>query len=151
MNFTDIESRIGLVSKGHFEQLYNAQLGSDEDMIALCPSVTNETNDRRQVKNGVDNIPKDLAREEVIYVPLDAGYFSGELIAKTEEVHPDVKILCATKKQKHGKTIQQLFEVLPEEFPKEDKEDEKKQEMTPAKMRKRLKTKPGQEIYGKRK
>ena len=28
--------------------------------------------------------------------------------------HPDVKVICATEREPHGKTVKQIFEKLPE-------------------------------------
>ena len=33
---------------------------------------------------------------------------------KEREEHPDVKVICATEREPHGKTVKQIFEKLPE-------------------------------------
>ena len=70
-----------------------------------------------------------------------------ELIEKTEKEHPDVKVICATEREPHGKTVKQIFEKLPERLP----EEKSGETMSKEKMRTRLKTQEGQKIYSKRK
>ena len=33
---------------------------------------------------------------------------------KERKEHPDVKVICATEREPHGKTVKQIFEKLPE-------------------------------------
>ena len=38
---------------------------------------------------------------------------------KERKEHPDVKVICATEREPHGKTVKQIFEKLPERLPEE--------------------------------
>ena len=66
---------------------------------------------------------------------------------KERKEHPDVKVICATEREPHGKTVKQIFEKLPERLP----EEKSGETMSKEKMRTRLKTQEGQKIYSKRK
>ena len=154
VNFTDNESRIMKHgNSGDFEQSYNLQAAVDaESMLIAGTYPTRNCNDKMEIKKAVESVPGELFREgETVHVVADTGYFSGDLIQETEAAHPGVKVICATERVPHGKTVGQLFEVLPEKMPEEKPDGDGNSPMTTDKMRARLRTKEGQEIYAKRK
>ena len=149
VNFTDSESRIMKFGNSkNFEQGYNLQAAVDADtMLIVGTYPTQKCNDKSELKNCVESIPEKVEKEEKVFVCADTGYFSSTLIEKTEKEHPDVKVICATERMPHGKSVEQIFEKLPERLPQEKSGEG----MTTEKMRARLKTEEGQRIYSKRK
>ena len=149
VNFTDSESRIMKFGNSkNFEQGYNLQAAVDTDTMMIVGTYpTQKCNDKSELKNCVESIPEKVEKEEKVFVCADTGYFSSTLIEKTEKEHPDVKVICATERMPHGKSVEQIFEKLPERLPQEKSGEG----MTTEKMRARLKTEEGQRIYSKRK
>ena len=149
VNFTDSESRImKFGNSNNFEQSYNLQAAVDTDSKMIVGTYpTQKCNDKAELKNCVESVPEELEKEENVFVCADTGYFSSSLIEKTEKEHPDVKVICATEREPHGKTVKQIFEKLPERLP----EEKSGETMSKEKMRTRLKTQEGQKIYSKRK
>ena len=149
VNFTDSESRImKFGNSNNFEQSYNLQAAVDTDSKMIVGTYpTQKCNDKAELKNCVESVPEELEKEENVFVCADTGYFSSSLIEKTEKEHPDVKVICATEREPHGKTVKQIFEKLPEKLP----EEKSGETMSKEKMRTRLKTQEGQKIYSKRK
>ena len=149
VNFTDSESRImKFGNSNNFEQSYNLQTAVDTDSKMIVGTYpTQKCNDKAELKNCVESVPEELEKEENVFVCADTGYFSSSLIEKTEKEHPDVKVICATEREPHGKTVKQIFEKLPERLP----EEKSGETMSKEKMRTRLKTQEGQKIYSKRK
>jgi len=137
-NFTDPESRIMKdgASKG-FEQAYNAQIVVDDaSQIIVATGVTQETNDKKQlipmikqVKENLGDLPKNLSA--------DAGYFS-----ETNVTAPDLKavdLYIPPDRQKHGEKPVAIKGRAPKNLSVADR------------MRRKLRTKAGQEIYRFRK
>ena len=149
VNFTDSESRImKFGNSNNFEQSYNLQTAVDTDSKMIVGTYpTQKCNDKAELKNCVESVPEELEKEENVFVCADTGYFSSSLIEKTEKEHPNVKVICATEREPHGKTVKQIFEKLPERLP----EEKSGENMSKEKMRTRLKTQEGQKIYSKRK
>ena len=149
VNFTDSESRImKFGNSNNFEQSYNLQTAVDTDSKMIVGTYpTQKCNDKTELKNCVESVPEELEKEENVFVCADTGYFSSSLIEETEKEHPDVKVICATEREPHGKTVKQIFEKLPERLP----EEKSGETMSKEKMRTRLKTQEGQKIYSKRK
>jgi len=103
-NFTDPESRIMKdgASKS-FEQAYNCQIASDEHaQIIVGTNVTQETNDKQQVKPVLEDI-KERTGQTPKKASLDAGYYSDDNVAYLESEAIDGYI--ATGRQKHGERI----------------------------------------------
>lgn len=153
VNFTDGDSRI--MKEGNskaFVQGYNMQAAVEtESMLVVGTYATQNCNDSRELKKCVESVPGELEREDTVYATSDTGYFSGRVITETEKEHPEVKVICATERVPHGKTVEQLIEELPEKLPAEETADGEIPPMTTDRMRARLRTKEGQEIYAKRK
>lgn len=149
VNFTDSESRIMRYgNSGSFEQCYNLQAAVEaESMLIVGTYPTQKGADSQELKKAVESIPEELEKEVQVYAVADTGYYSGKLIEETEREHPEVKVICATKRKPHRRTAAEVLEVLPESMP----EEEEGSPMTTAKMQARIRTKEGQEIYARRK
>lgn len=137
-NFTDPESRIMKdgASKG-FEQAYNAQIVVDgESQIIVATSITQETNDKKQlipmvkqVKGNLGELPKNVSA--------DAGYFSETNV--TEADLKAVDLYIPPDRQKHGEKPVAIHGRPPRNLSVADR------------MKRKLRTKSGQEIYRFRK
>ena len=140
-NFTDPESRIMKdgASKG-FEQAYNAQIVVDSKaQIIVAADITQESNDKKQL------VPMMLKAKENLgsfpeNVSADAGYFSeANITAKELE---DLNLYVPPDRQKHGEqalTVEEEEEVVAEGLSVAEK------------MRNKLKTESGHEVYRMRK
>lgn len=138
-NFTDPESRIMKdgASKG-FEQAYNAQIVVDSAVqIIVAADITQESNDKKQlvpmmvkVKENLGSLPENVSA--------DAGYFSETNITAVEL--EDLNLHIPPDRQKHGD------KALPV-----DEEKEIEELSVADKMRSKLRTKAGYEIYRFRK
>jgi len=99
-NFTDPESRImkDSTTKG-FVQGYNCQAAVDsKSQVIVAADVTNEANDKRQVKVMVDEIKGNLGRKPK-ELSADSGYYSEKNVKYLEGEEVDVFI--AVGKRKH--------------------------------------------------
>ena len=97
-NFTDPESRIMKGPDG-FVQAYNVQVAVDERQLIIGHSVTQETNDKKQLTPMIMTIDQQLGYTPT-HVLDDAGYCSEESLAAMAETAIDAYI--STRKQKHG-------------------------------------------------
>lgn len=97
-NFTDPESRIMKGPDG-FVQAYNAQLAVDERQLIVGQSVTQETNDKKQLLPMITIIAHQsgLTPPQVL---ADAGYCSDASLTAIADTPIDAYI--STRKQKHG-------------------------------------------------
>ncbi len=139
-NFTDPESRIMKdgASKS-FEQSYNCQAGVDEQsQVIVATNVTQEPNDKQQVKPLVEDIKKNTEGDKPEKISADSGYFSETNIDYLEA--EGIEGFIATGRQKHGDVPEP---VMRGRIPK----DATKQE----RMSRKLRTKKGRETYSKRK
>jgi hypothetical protein len=139
-NFTDPESRIMKdgASKS-FEQSYNCQAGVDEkSQVIVATNVTQEPNDKQQVKPLVKKIQKNTEGDKPEKISADSGYFSETNIDYLEA--EGIEGFIATGRQKHGDVPEP---VMRGRIPK----DATKQE----RMSRKLRTKKGRETYSKRK
>ena len=104
-NFTDPESRImkdGATKS--FEQSYNAQaIVDDEAQVIVASDVTQEPNDKKQVKPMVEKLKANTKGKKPKKLSGDSGYFSETNIDYLEEESIDPYV--ATGRQKHGKKI----------------------------------------------
>jgi len=103
-NFTDPDSRIMKdgASKS-FEQAYNCQIASDEQaQIIVGTNVTQETNDKQQVKPVIEDVKKRTGQTPK-KASLDAGYYSDDNVAYLESEKIDGYL--ATGRQKHSERI----------------------------------------------
>ncbi len=142
VNLTDEESRIMPTSGKGFEQAYNAQAAVDLDSMLIVEShVSQNPNDKQEVSptvEGLNSLPEELGAVDTVVA--DAGYFSEDNVdtCNSNKMEP----LIAPGRNKHNQTIQERFSQ-PDPLP-EDAD-------SVSKMRHRLKTKEGRQIYAKRK
>lgn len=137
-NFTDPESRIMKdgASKG-FEQAYNAQIVvDDESQIIVAAGITQETNDKKQLIPMMKKVEENLGKLPE-NVSADAGYFSETNVTATDLKTVDLHI--PPDRQKHGESPVAIKGRPPKNLSVADR------------MRRKLKTKAGQEVYRFRK
>lgn len=79
-NFTDPESQIMKVSNRGWDQCGNAQVAVNEHQIIVAADVTDETNDKQQVKPMIEQVQQNVAAagvtEKVKEMVADAGFYS---------------------------------------------------------------------------
>jgi transposase len=138
-NFTDPESRIMKdgASKS-FEQCYNCQAAAEESQVIVATGVTQETNDKQQVKPMVEAIKGNLGGRVPEKMTKDNGYFSEKNVVYLEKEKIDAYV--AVGRRKHGDPPP---EVPRGRIPNEATIKER--------MARKLRTKNGQRIYKKRK
>lgn len=136
-NFTDPESRIMLSADKAFIQGYNGQLSVDSDnQIIVGVAVTNQANDKGLLTPMVE-MTRELGGRTPDTVLADAGYFSRIELQELEDSGIDV--LVPPDKMRHGR-----------------KPDPAPRGRIPAslsypdRMRRKLRTKRGRELYAKR-
>ena len=101
-NFTDPDSRIMKdgASKS-FEQAYNCQAAVDETaQIIVAPIVTQEPNDKQQVKPLIESVKENLEGQKPNTLSADSGYYSEDNVKYLAEEKIDAHI--AVGRQKHG-------------------------------------------------
>jgi len=137
-NFTDPDSRImkdGATKS--FEQCYNGQAAVDDECQVIVGSLlTQAPNDKEQVRPMLDEIgsccgglPERLSA--------DAGYFSEKNISLLED--SDIDCFVAVEKQKHDEVLPPVRGRPPKNMSVKDK------------MKRKLSTKRGRDVYKKRK
>ena len=142
VNLTDEESRIMPTSGKGFEQAYNAQAAVDLDSMLIVEShVSQSPNDKQEVLptvDGLKSLPEELGVVDTVVA--DTGYFSEDNVAicNNNKMEP----LIAVGREKHN-------QVLTERFSQPDPLTSDADPVS--KMRHRLKTKEGRQIYAKRK
>ncbi len=137
INFTDPDSRIMRDSNKSFVQAYNAQAVVDsESQIIIASGVTNQSNDKNQVKPMVSAVSQNM-QTMPDQLSADAGYFSEANVKWL--VQQKVAPYIPPDKQKHNqRRLTARGPITPD--------------MTVAdRMRRKLSTRRGSEIYGKRK
>lgn len=97
-NFTDPESRIMKGPDG-FVQAYNAQIAVDEQQLIVGQSVTQDTNDKKQLLPMIATIAHQSSVTPT-QVLADAGYCSDANLTAIAETTIDPFV--STRKQKHG-------------------------------------------------
>jgi len=99
-NFTDPDSRIMKDgSTKSFEQCYNAQAAVDsKTQIIVAARVTNEPNDKQQIKPMVDEIKKNTDGEKPKKMSADSGYFSEENVNHLEKEEIDAYLAVGRRK-----------------------------------------------------
>jgi transposase len=139
-NFTDPDSRIMKVSSTNsFEQCYNGQaIVDDFSQVIVAAGLSQHANDLEEVEPILDILEENLGGiPRHTAITTDAGYFSETNLMLFEDAL--LNPFMATQKMKHGEVLPQVRGRIP-------------QDMTPKdRMRRKLSTKNGQEIYSKRK
>jgi len=97
-NFTDPESRIMKGPDG-FVQAYNVQVAVDERQLIIGQSVTQETNDKKQLTPMITTIEHQSGITPTQLLA-DAGYCSEANL--TAIVDSPIDVYISTRKQKHG-------------------------------------------------
>jgi transposase len=137
-NFTDPDSRIMLdgATKA-FVQAYNAQIAVDSDhQIIVAAAVTQEANDKNQLIPMLEKVKENTGKLPEA-TSADAGYFSEANVNSSFLEGTDLYV--PPDRQKHGPSQTLVGKQAPDA------------ESTADKMRSKLNTETGQEIYGKRK
>jgi transposase len=106
-NFTDPESHIMKVSNKGWDQCGNAEVAVNEHQIIVAADVTNETNDKHQVRPMVEQVQQNVAAagvtEKIKEAVADSGFYSEANVAYLEEKGIDPFI--ATERLKHHEQI----------------------------------------------
>jgi transposase len=139
-NFTDPDSRImKTTSTKSFEQCYNGQAMVDDlSQVILAANLSQHANDADEVEPILDILEENLGGiPHGMDVTADAGYFSETNVMLFEDalLNPFV----ATQRMKHGEALPPVRGRIPDDMTPKDR------------MRRKLATKMGQEIYSKRK
>ncbi len=143
-NITDPESRIMKTRKGYV-QGYNAQTAVTEGQIIISAEVTQEENDMGQMHPMLDKAKEELKAagigDKIEHALFDAGYCSEENLSKTVEGGPEI-FAATTKDWKQQKALKERGNPrgrIPKGLTKREL------------MERKLLTKKGQEMYGRRK
>jgi hypothetical protein len=137
-NFTDPDSRIMLSSDKSFIQAYNCQAAVDsQSQVVVACEATNQASDKPHLKPMVAQVEAN-AGDNPKRLSADAGYFSEEnlKLMKKEGVEAHIP----PDKQRHTETL-----------PSAPRGRIPKGLSIKERMRRKLRTKKGQGIYGKRK
>lgn len=106
-NFTDPESKIMKVSNKGWDQCLNAQVAVNEHQIILAADVTDETNDKKQVKPMIEQTQANAAAagvaEKVKEMVADSGFYSEANVEYLKE--EDIDPYIATERLKHHEKI----------------------------------------------
>jgi len=137
-NFTDLDYRIMKdgASKS-FEQVYNCQVATNEKQVIVGRNVTQESNDKKQLKPLIEDV-KTTTDEKPVKVSSDSGYYSDDNVKYLESESIDGYI--ATGRQKHSETVQSVPRGC---IPKDA--------TTKERMGRKVRTKKGCATYSKRK
>jgi hypothetical protein len=140
-NFTDPESRIMPDGghKGSFVQAYNAQIAVDSaGQIIVAAEITQESNDKQQLASMLERVEQNMGAKPQT-ATADAGYFSEDQL--TDKRVEGIELYVATGKQKHGE----------EEPPGDPSATAVESYSVKEKMKQRLKTEAGRDVYKRRK
>ena len=139
-NFTDPESRIMPASgeKRSFVQGYNCQAAVDgEHQVIVAEDVTQETNDKQQAVPLLEQVKGNTGKNPKQAL-MDAGYYSQDNIEEGSALAGELFI--PPDRMKHGEEISEAPRGrIPESISVADR------------MRRKLRTKRGRAVYGKRK
>jgi transposase len=142
VNLTDEESRIMPTSGGGFEQTYNAQAGVDTaTKLIVTTHVTQQPNDKQELAPTLKilaELPKELGTATKMIA--DSGYYSETNVNACE--YKGVTPYIAIDRQYHNQPMWDRFTEPP---PLPDDAD------SVTRMKHRLKTKAGKEVYAQRK
>jgi Transposase DDE domain/Transposase domain (DUF772) len=106
-NFTDPESQIMKVSNKGWEQCLNAEVAVNEHQIIVAADVTDETNDKKQVRPMVEQAQQNVAAagvtEKVKEAVADSGFYSEANVQYLEG--QDIDPYIATERLKHHEKV----------------------------------------------
>ena len=139
-NFTDPETSIMKASNKGFDQCGNAQAMVDrEHQVIVAADVTNESNDKKQLKPMVKQTKKNIGRgQRIDKFSADNGYFSEDNVTWAERQKLDAYI--ATGRLKHNKKV-----------PPHPRGRPPNGLTVKERMARKLRTKKGRETYAQRK
>jgi transposase len=139
-NFSDPETSIMKANNKGFDQCGNAQAAVDrENQIIVAADVTNEPNDKKQLKPMVQQAKKNTGRgRRIDKFSADSGYFSEDNVTWLDGQHIDGYI--ATGRLKHNEQIPPHSRGRPPEGLN-----------VKERMARKLRTKKGRETYAQRK
>ena len=112
-NFTDPESRIMKTNNG-FNQCYNAQIATNEQMIIVGNYANAHHNDKQEFLPTIESVPDEL-KLRITSAVADTGYFSQQNI---ENCPKNINPIIAKSKEKHNTFIEEILNQ------KNDKEKE---------------------------
>lgn len=142
VNLTDEESRIMPVSRGGFEQAYNAQAGVDTASKLIVSSLlTQQPNDKQELKPTLEklaSLPEELGNATELLA--DSGYYSEDNVTACEA--SDITPYIAMGREQHNPPLWDRFSEPP---PIPDGAD------SVTRMQHRLRTQAGKKIYALRK
>jgi len=137
-NFTDPDSRImkdGATKS--FEQCYNAQAAVDEEhQVIVAAEITQAANDKEQLEPMVEAMENNTGQHPEM-LTADAGYFSESNVEALEKA--DIEGFVAVERLKHGESPPPVVGRPPQGMSAKDR------------MRRKLLTQRGREVYKKRK
>ena len=139
-NFTDPETSIMKANNKGFDQCGNAQAAVDrENQVIVAADVTNEPNDKKQLKPMVRQTKKNIGRgQRIDAFSADSGYFSKDNVTWAERQKLDAYI--ATGRLKHN-----------EKVPPRPRGRPPNGLTIKERMARKLRTKKGRETYAQRK
>jgi transposase len=141
-NFTDPESQIMKVSNKGWDQCLNAQVAVNEHQIIVAADVTDETNDKKQVRPMIEQTQQNATAagvpDKIKEMVADAGFYSEANVEYLEGVEIDPYI--ATERLKHH---EQMRAAPRGRCPKGLTAKQR--------MARKLRTKKGRERYARRK
>lgn len=152
-NFTDPQSRIMKTGNG-FDQCYNAQAAVSDEMLIVGTYVNAHCNDKKEFIPSLESIDESLG--DIDTATADNGYYSESNIEQTEgktiqgrKIDPYI----AAGGEKHNQWLNDILKSEKENKPgvPDQTTVEKEPISVREKMRRKLKTKKGKEIYRKRK
>jgi transposase len=140
-NFTDPQSQIMKVSNKGWDQCINAEVVVNEHQIIVAADVTDETNDKKQVRPMVEQLKRNLAAvgvaEKVKEMVADSGFYSEANVEYLAGENIDPYI--ATERLKHHEQIAAPRGRCPQGLTAKQR------------MARKLRTKRGRERYARRK
>lgn len=139
-NFTDPETSIMKANNKGFDQCGNAQAAVDrENQVIVASDVTNEANDKKQLKPMVKQTKQNVGRgQRIDKFSADSGYFSEDNVTWAERQNLDAHI--ATGRLKHD-----------EKVPPRPRGRPPNGLTIKERMARKLRTKKGRETYAQRK
>ena len=109
-NFTDPESRIMKTNKG-FDQCYNAQIATNEDMLIVGNYANTSRNDRKEFLPTIDAIPEEL-KIHITSAVADKGYYSKANITNCPET---ITPIIAKPREQHVSHFDELINPIEDE------------------------------------
>lgn len=103
-NFTDPESRIMKTNNG-FNQCYNAQIATNEDMLIVGNYANAHHNDKQEFIPTIDSVPDEF-KPSITAAIADTGYYSEQNIKNCPE---HIKPIIAKSKEKHNSYIEEIL------------------------------------------